>query len=312
MKFKTKVKDFIKRRPVKYALIIGGAMALCATLIAVSLILISNYLSIVQNALIISIFVAFCAALIGVPLVLRRYSMIGFGLSNVAFAGVALGAVMGLTNSLYLILPLTIATAVLLLVPRRNAKIKGDAAIAILAIGALAIGFFLLNANFPIHAKINASDLLFGGSGVLFLPMSDVWIALGMVFLVLIFYIVFYNKIFAMTFDPEFSRATGIKTRYYEVLIATVIAIVVALSIQMVGSLMLGALIVFPALSAMRIFKDFKMVLICSGIIAVCCAFFGVVASVLLEAPVGATIVIANIVVFVLFYVAGLVRGRFL
>jgi len=267
-------------------------------------------MSFVQHALIVGVLTALCAGLVGVPLVLKRYSMMGVGLSNVAFAGVALGAIIGLTNTLFVVLPLTIIVAIVLLTSRNN-KIKGDAAIAMISVGTLAFGYFLLN-TFPISSNV-AGDVctsLFGSTQILTLTRIDIWLSVIMAVVVILFFIFFYNKIFAVTFDPEFSTATGVRTKTYEILIATVIAIVVALSMRLVGSLLTAALIIFPALSAMRIFKDFKMVVIVSAIIAVGCAFFGMIGSIMWGTPVGATIVLANIVVFGCFLASSYVIKR--
>ena len=265
----------------------------------------------IQYAIIVGVLIALCASLIGVPLVLKRYSLIGMGLSNLAFAGVALAMVINLANNLFITMPLTIAVAIFLLVGR-NQKIKGDAAIAMISVGSLAVGYFLIN-TFSNGGNVSADvcKSLFGSTSILTLNSSDVWISAVLSVLVVATFIVFYNKIFAITFDPDFAKASGVKTKVYEILIATVIGIVVALSMRLVGSLLTSALIVFPALSSMRLFKDFRSVVICSGIIGVVCAFLGLVYSIMLGTPVGATIVIANILLFVIFWVIGIfTRGK--
>jgi len=265
----------------------------------------------VQYALIVSILTALAASLIGVPLVLKRYSMMGVGLSNVAFAGIAMAAVINLTNSLLLVIPVTVAISILLLTSKRNSKVKGDAAIAMIAVGALAFGFFLLN-TFPVHFDGNIAALLFGDTTqMVTLTLTDVLIGLGMTVLVVGFFVFFYNKIFAITFDPDFSKATGIKTKVYEILLAVLIAIVVSFSMRLVGSLLTAALIIFPALSAMRIFKDFKMVVICAAVISVICSTFGMMAAIMWEGtPVGATIVMANVVIFGACFATGMILRR--
>ena len=267
--------------------------------------------SFVQYAIVVGVLTALCAGLVGVPLVLKRYSMMGVGLSNVSFAGVIIGAIIGVSNTLLIVLPLTILVAILLLASNRNSKIKGDAAIAMISVGTLALGYFLMN-TFPVSANF-AGDVcvaLFGNDALVALTTVDIWLSIGMVIMVLLFYIILYNRIFATTFDPDFAKATGLRAKVYEILIATVIAIVVALSMRLVGSLLTAALIIFPALSAMRVLKDFKMVVICSGLIAVVCAFLGMLVSIMWGTPVGATIVLANIVIFLVMFAVGTVLRK--
>ena len=272
-----------------------------------------DYLSMsyVQYAIIVGMLTALCAGLVGVPLVLKRYSMMGMGLSNVAFAGIALGAIIGLVDTIIIVLPLTIIVAVFLLTSR-NSKIKADATIAMITVGTLAFGYFLLN-TFPVSSNL-AGDVcvaLFGSTQILALRTADIWVSIGMAILVLVFFVLFYNKIFATSFDPDFVKATGGRAKIYEILIAIVIAIVVALSMRLVGSLLTAALLIFPALSAMRVFKDFRMVVIASAIIAVVCAFIGMIVCIMWPgAPVGATIVMVNILVFMIMYIAGMVVRR--
>jgi len=267
----------------------------------------------VRYAIYVSILLAVSAALIGVPLVLKRYSLIGTGLSNVAFAGMALAAVINISNDLIIVIPLTITVAILLLATDRNAKIKGDASIAMISVGALAFGYFLSNA-FPVFyfPSDDIAAVLFGNTArMVTLTAGDVMLSLGLTVLVVGFYVLFYNKIFATTFDPDFAKATGTRVKIYEVLIAIVIAIVVSLAMRLVGPLLTAALIIFPALSAMRVFKDFKMVCICSAIISVVCSAFGMITAIMWDgAPVGATIVLANIIVFAVFFGTGYVLKR--
>ena len=259
-----------------------------------------------RYALIAGVLVGLCAGLIGVPLVLKRYSMIGFGLSNVAFAGMAIGAVIGMTNSLFLVIPVTIVVSIVLLTSSKNSKLRGDSAIAMLSASTIAIGFFILNVR-PVTGNVagDVCNIMFGSS-LLSLSNFDIILSITMAIGVVLFFIFFYNKIFAMTFDPEFAKATGVNSKVYEIFIAAVIAIVVAISIRIVGSLLVAALIIFPALSSMRVFKDFKMVVICSALLGMVCSVIGMLASIMMDTPVGATIVIANLVVFVVFYGAGI------
>ena len=270
-------------------------------------------LTFVQNALLVGVLVALCASLLGVTLVLRRFSFIGDGLSHVAFGAMAVAAVVGLTNDMLLVLPVTILCAVLLLAAGTNAKIKGDAAVAMISVGALAVGYLLMNL-FPPSGKANISGdvctTLFGGTSILTLKSLEVWLSIGLSVVVVVFFVLFYHKIFAVTFDENFAAATGTNTRLYNLMIAVIIAVVIVLAMKLVGSLLISALIVFPALSAMRVFRSFRAVSICAALISVLCAAAGILLAAVFGTPVGSTIVVANIAVFGLFTLAGLVRGR--
>lgn len=275
----------------------------------------SDYLQMpfVQNALLVGVLVALCASLLGVTLVLRRFSFIGDGLSHVAFGAMAVAAVAGLTNDMLLVLPVTILCAVLLLAAGTNAKIKGDAAVAMISVGALAIGYLLMNL-FPPSGKANISGdvctTLFGGTSILTLKSVEVWLSIALSVVVVVFFVLFYHKIFAVTFDENFAAATGANTRLYNLLIAVIIAVVIVLAMKLVGSLLISALIVFPALSAMRVFKSFRSVSVCAAVISVLCAAAGILVAAVAGTPVGSTIVVANIAVFGVFTLAGLVRSR--
>ena len=275
----------------------------------------SDYLQLpfVQNALLVGVLVALCSSLLGVTLVLRRFSFIGDGLSHVAFGAMAVAAVIGLTNDMLLVLPVTILCAVLLLAAGTNAKIKGDAAVAMISVGALAVGYLLMNL-FPPSGKSNISGdvctTLFGGTSILTLKSLEVWLSIALSAVVVVFFILFYHKIFAVTFDESFAAATGANTKLYNLLIAVIIAVVIVLAMKLVGSLLISALVVFPALSAMRLFKSFRSVSICAALISVLCAAAGILIAAVAGTPVGSTIVVANIGVFALFTLASLVRGR--
>jgi zinc transport system permease protein len=209
-------------------------------------------------------------------------------------------------------MPLTVLTSILLLGRGSKSKIKGDATLAMLSIGALAFGFFLIN-TFSGSGNITADvcDSLFGANSILLLSGADVWVSLAITVVVVALFLFLYNKIFAVTFDSNFMQATGSRPAVYEYLLAAVVGVVVATSMQLVGSLLTAALIIFPAISAMRVFKAFKSVTICAVVISVLCALFGILAAILFETPVGATIVIANIVVFGVFYLTSIIRrGR--
>ncbi|MBR6377877.1 MAG: metal ABC transporter permease [Oscillospiraceae bacterium] len=275
----------------------------------------SGYLqmSFVQNALLVGVLVALCASLLGVTLVLRRFSFIGDGLSHVAFGAMAVAAVTGLTNDMLLVMPVTIGCAVLLLAAGANAKIKGDAAVAMISVGALAVGYLLMNL-FPPSGKSNISgdvcSTLFGGTSILTLKPLEVWLSIALSIVVVLFFVLFYHKIFAVTFDESFAAATGANTRLYNLVIAVIIAVVIVLAMKLVGSLLISALIVFPALSAMRIFKSFRAVSVCAACISVLCAVAGILIAAVAGTPVGSTIVVADIAVFGLFSLAGFLRAR--
>ena len=262
----------------------------------------------VQYAFIVGILIALCSSLLGVTLVLKRFSFIGDGLSHMAFCTMAVAAVVNLTNSMILSLPITIIAAIILLRSSTNAKIKGDAAVAMLAVGSLAMGYLLMNV-FPTSSNVSADvcTTLFGSVSILTLSTFEVWMCFGLSLLTVTVFIVFYNKIFAVTFDENFARATGVKANIYNLVIAVVTAIIIVLAMNLVGSLLISALIIFPALSSMRIFKSFKSVTICSAIISVVCTAIGIMASIIAGTPVGPTIVLADIVTFFIFFLVGFI-----
>lgn len=266
----------------------------------------------VRYALIVGFLIALCSSLLGVSLVLKRFSFIGDGLSHVAFGAMAAAAVSGITNRMVIILPVTVLSAVLLLRTGRNTKIKGDASIAMISVGALAIGYLLMNI-FPNSSNISADvcGSLFGSTSILTLKSSDVWLCFGMSIIVLAVFILFYNKIFSVTFDESFSKATGINSDGYNLMIAIITAIIIVIAMNLVGSLLISALIIFPALSAMRLFKSFKSVTLCSAIVSVVCAGSGIILSILFSTPVGATIVVADLTVFLIFsLISRIIKGR--
>lgn len=265
----------------------------------------------VRYALIVGLLVALCSSLLGVSLVLKRFSFIGDGLSHVAFGAMAVAAVTGITNRMIIILPLTVLSAVLILRTGRNTKLRGDASVAMISVGALAIGYMLMNI-FPVSANISADvcGSLFGSTSILTLKEGDVWLCLGMSVIVLAVYALFYNKIFTVTFDENFSKATGINSDGYNLMIAVITAIIIVIAMNLVGSLLISALIIFPALSAMRVFKSFRSVTICSAIISVICAGTGIILSILCSTPVGATIVTADLGAFIIFSIVGTVMSR--
>jgi len=254
----------------------------------------------VQYALVVGVLIALCAALLGVTLVLKRFSYIGDGLSHVAFGAMAIAAVMNVTNNMLLILPITILCAIVLLRTGQNAKIKGDAAIAMISVSALAFGYLLMNKD-PKTANVTGDvcTTLFGSTSILTLRESDVWLCVVMSVIVVVVFLLFYNKIFAVTFDEDFAKATGTRANAYNLLIAVIIAVVIVLAMNFVGSLLISALVIFPALSAMRLFRSFKAVTIFSAGLSVVCAIVGMFTAMLADTPVGSTIVAADAIAFV-------------
>ena len=268
-----------------------------------------NY-SFVRYAFVVGLLIALCSSLLGVTLVLKRFSFIGDGLSHVAFGAMAVAAVTGLTNRMAIVLPVTLLAAILLLRTGQNTKIKGDAAVAMISVGALAIGYMLMNV-FPASSNISGDvcSTLFGSTSILTLRPLDVTLCVIMAIVVLAIFLLFYHKIFAVTFDESFAQASGIQANLYNFIIAVVTAMIIVLAMNLVGSLLISALIIFPALSAMRVFKSFKSVIICSAVISVVCAAAGIILSILFSTPVGSTIVTADIVVFFGFWAVSAITG---
>jgi len=260
----------------------------------------------VRYALIVGVLIALCSSLLGVTLVLKRFSFIGDGLSHVAFGGIAIASVLRITDQMLLVLPVTIVCAVLLLKTGRNTKIKGDAAIAMLSVGALAFGYLLMNI-FSASSNISGDvcTTLFGSTSILTLTRRDVWICIVMSIAVLVIYVLFYNRIFAVTFDESFAKATGTRADACNLLIAVVTAVIIVLAMNLVGSLLITALVIFPALSAMRLYSSFKKVTVFSAVISVVCALLGLLVSILAGTPVGSTIVAADVAAFGLCCAAG-------
>jgi len=267
--------------------------------------------SFVQRALLVGILIALCSSLLGVTLVLKRFSFIGDGLSHVAFGAIAVAAAMNLANNFLLVLPVTIISAILLLRTGQNSKIKGDAAIAMISVGTLAMGYLILN-KFSKSSNVSGDvcTTLFGSTSILTLKTLDVWLCIVLSILVIAVFLLFYHKIFAVTFDEDFSRATGTRAGAYNLILAVVIAVIIVLAMNLVGSLLISALVIFPALSAMRVFKSFKSVTLCSVIVSVVCAALGVLISIVAGTPVGSTIVGVDILGFFLFSLVGLIKRR--
>ena len=274
----------------------------------------SLYLSypFVRYALIVGVLIALCSSLLGIILVLKRFSHIGDGLSHVAFGAMALASFLNLSKQKMIIaLPLTILLAIFLLKSNNRSKISGDSKIAMLSVASLAIGYLLMNLS-KTSSNISADvcTTLFGSTSILTLTKQEVYLSIVLSIVVVIIFILLYNRIFALTFDEDFFKATGNNTDKYNLLIAVIIAIIIVLAMNLVGSLLISALVIFPTISAMQLFNSFKKVTIASAVIAVISSFFGIIISILAGTPVGSTIVIANIVVFIIAYLFNLTRGN--
>lgn len=266
----------------------------------------------VRYALIVGILIALCSSLLGVTLVLKRFSFIGDGLSHVAFGAIAVASVLKLTNQMLLVLPVTVICAILLLRTGQNTKIKGDAAVAMVSVGAMAFGYILMNV-FSTSSNLSGDvcSTLFGSTSIITLSKKDVWLCFVLSLAVIVIFVLFYNKIFAVSFDENFARSAGTKAGFYNLLIAVVIAVIIVLAMNLVGSLLISALVIFPALSAMRLFGSFKKVTLFSAVFSVVCAFLGIMVSVLTGTPVGSTIVAADIVAFAICCaVAAILKAR--
>lgn len=264
----------------------------------------------VRYALIVGVLIALCSSLLGVTLVLKRFSFIGDGLSHVAFGAMAVASVLNFTNNMIFILPVTVICAVLLLRTGQNTKIKGDAAIAMISVGALAIGYLLMNL-FSTGPNLSGDvcSTLFGSTSILTLTKGQVVLCSVLSVIVVVVFIMFYQKIFCVTFDESFAKATGMKTDFYNLLIAVITAVIIVLAMNLVGSLLISALVIFPALSAMRVYKTFFRVTICSVVLSVLCAVIGILLSILAGTPVGSTIVAIDIVAFMISCAVGKVAG---
>ena len=259
-----------------------------------------------RYALIVGVLIALCASIFGVILVLKRFSFIGDGLSHAAFGVMCLAGILNLTNEMLLVLPVTVLFAVILISGGNRIKLKGDASVAMLSVSSLAIGYLLMNL-FGSSSNLSGDvcSTLFGSTSILTLSAVDVWICIILSVLVLGIFILFYNKIFAVTFDETFAAATGTGKKAYNLLIAVVIAVIIVLAMNLVGSLLITALIIFPALSSMRLFKSFRSVTVCAAIISVVCALLGIIISILNGTPVGSTIVATNLAAFIICSVIG-------
>ncbi len=264
----------------------------------------------VRYALIVGVLIALCSSLFGATLVLKRFSFIGDGLAHVAFGAMAIAAVLDITNEMTVVLPITIVCAVLLLRTGQNTIIKGDAAIAMISVGALGFGYLIMNL-FSTSSNLTGDvcSTLFGSTSILTLTTKEVWLSVILSVVVVVFFIVYYNRIFSLTFDENFARATGMKVEWYNLLTAVVIAVIIVLAMNLVGSLLISALVIFPALSAMRIFQSYKSVILFSAGISVVCALLGMLISILAGTPVGSTIVAVDVAGFAICYIIGRARS---
>ena len=264
----------------------------------------------VRYALVVGVMIALCSSLLGVTLVLKRFSFIGDGLSHVAFGAMAAASVLNVTNDMPVVLAVTVLCAVLLLRTGQNATIKGDAAVAMISVSSLAVGYLLMNI-FSTSSNLSGDvcSTLFGATSILTLTPREVWLSVILSSAVVLVFVLFYNKIFAVTFDEDFARAAGTRANAYNLLLAVTVAVVIVLAMNLVGSLLISALVTFPALSAMRVFKSFRSVTICSVCLSVVCALAGLAIAVLAGTPVGSTIVAADMAAFGAFYVAGKFSG---
>lgn len=264
----------------------------------------------VRYALIVGVLIALCSSLLGVTLVLKRFSFIGDGLSHVAFGALAVATVLQAANKMTVVLPLTLLAAVLLLHTGKNTKIKGDAAVAMISVTSLAFGYLLMNV-FSTSPNVSGDvcSTLFGSTSILTLTKHEVWFSVWLSVAVLLLFVFFYQKIFAITFDEDFARAVGVNASRYNLMLAVIIAVIIVLAMNLVGSLLISAFVIFPALSAMRIFRTFFSVTVCSALLSVVCALAGILASILAGTPVGATVVAMDAAAFLLCYVAGQIRS---
>ena len=264
----------------------------------------------VRYAFIAGVLISLCAGLLGVVLVLKRYAMIGDGLSHVAFGAMAVAAVLGFAP-MTVALPVTVAVAVLLLLAGEKQLIKGDSAIAMLSAGSLAVGYLLLNI-FPASDSGSLSGdvcaSLFGSTSIMTLRGSDVWLCVGLSVAVIGFFVIFYHKIFAVTFDEGFATSSGVRVRAYNFLIAAISGVIIVLAMKLVGALLISSLIIFPALSAMRVFRSFRSVILCSAVISVVGSLTGLLIALLMSTPTGASVAVVHIVIFLVFTLLGKLR----
>ena len=262
-------------------------------------------------ALIAGTLIALCSSLFGVVLVLKRFSFIGDGLSHVAFGALAIATVINVTGNMLIVLPITVICAILLLKTGQNTKIKGDAAIAMLSAGALAVGYLLMSL-FSTSGNVagDVCSTLFGSFSIITLSRLEVAVCLVLSLVVIALFVLLYNRIFAVTFDESFASASGVKASFYNLIIAVITAVIIVLAMNLVGSLLTSALIIFPALAAMRLSRTFKGTVLLSACISTACAVFGIIVAILASTPVGPTIAVVDIVAFLICFALGKILKR--
>lgn len=262
-------------------------------------------------ALVVGLLIALCSALFGVILVLKRFSFIGDGLSHVAFGATAIATVLSLSDNVIVVMPITVIAAILLLRTSKSSKLKGDAAVAVISVGALALGYLIMSV-FPGSSNVagDVCSALFASASILYLDTVDVIFCALMSVAVIALFVIYYNKIFTVTFDEDFAHAVGVRTSLYNILIAVVTAVIIVMAMKLVGSLLISALIIFPALSAMRIMRSFRGVVIFSCAVSVFCTLLGFCAALLFDLPIGPSIVAADIVAFCGCIVTGRILRR--
>ena len=253
----------------------------------------------VRYALLTGVLIALCSSLLGVTLVLKHFSFLGDSLSHVAFGSMAIATIFGMSNDMVLVMPITVLCAILLFRGGEKRRANGDAALAMLSVGALAVGYLVLNL-FSRSANLSGDvcATLFGSTSILTLTQGEVWLCAIMSMVAVGAFLLCYHKIFAITFDEEFASATGMPTKRYDAMVAVITAVVIVLAMNLVGSLLTSALIVFPALSAMRIYKSYRQVVLCAVVLSILCAVSGILVSIIASTPVGSTIVAAEILAY--------------
>ncbi|MGI6020419.1 MAG: metal ABC transporter permease [Lachnospiraceae bacterium] len=265
----------------------------------------------VRYAIIVGVLIALSSSLLGVTLVLKHYSFIGDSLSHVAFGAMAVAGILKMANLTVIVLPVTVFFALIIIRDGGRIRIKGDAALAMISVGALAFGYMAMNL-FSTSANLAADvcGVLFGATSILTLGRLDVWLSIGLSIIVVAYYIFFYNRIFGITFDEKFADATGTNVKAYQSAFAVITALVIVISMNLVGSLLISALIIFPALSSMQLFGSFRKVTVCSAIFSVCGALAGMLIAILAGTPVGSTIVMADVVIYFVCLIAGKIARR--
>lgn len=277
---------------------------------SISSILSDPYLqTILVRAVIVGVLVSLCASLLGITLVLRRYSMIGDGLSHVGFGALALATALNLGSaSTAVSLPIVLAAAFLLMGLNEKRKMQGDAAIAVLSTGAIAIGTLLFRFSKNQYADICNS--LFGTASMSTLSETDLWLTVAISVVVLTLFLLFFTRIFSVTFDENFAKATGVHVRFYSLLLAALTAVTVVIGMKMVGAIMVSGLIIFPALSAMRVARRFSAVVITSASLALACFAIGFVLSLVLDVQPGPAIITIHVIAFLICCMIGFLRNR--